>query len=149
MVTFFGKYPAKIDDKGRLVFPSALKNSVPAGGDMRFVIKKSIYDDCLEMYTFEEWTLQSGKIRDSLDFFNPSHVAFWREYMRDCCVVEPDCKFGRISIPRDLLDAIGATREVAFLGTGFKIEIWAGEKYEASRLSNDNFVAIAKSLSRK
>lgn len=149
MVTFFGKYTSRLDDKGRLVLPSKLKEAAGAGGDLRFVIKKSIYDDCLEMYTFEEWNSLSEKTRSELDFFNPDHVAFWREYMRDCCVVEPDAKFGRISIPRELLDAIGVVKEVAFLGTGFKIELWACEKYEASRLSNENFVAIARSLSRK
>lgn len=149
MVTFFGKYISKLDDKGRLVFPSKLKEAAGAGGEERFVIKKSIYDECLEMYTFDEWDTLSEKTRSELDFFNPDHVAFWREYMRDCCIVEPDAKFGRISIPRELLDAIGVVREVAFLGTGFKIELWASEKYEASKLSNENFVAIARSLSRK
>ena len=48
MVTFIGKYSSKVDDKGRMVFPAPLKGSVPPGSDMRFVIKKSLYDDCLE-----------------------------------------------------------------------------------------------------
>lgn len=149
MVTFFGKYTSKLDDKGRLVFPSKLKDAAGAGGDLRFVIKKSIFDDCLEIYTYEEFNSLLEKIRSELDFYNPDHNNFLREYMRDCCIVEPDAKFGRISIPRELLDAIGVVREVAFLGTGFKIELWASEKYEASRLSNEKFVAIARSLSRK
>lgn len=149
MVTFIGKYGSKVDDKGRLVFPSPLKNLMPAGGDMRFVIKKSIYDDCLDMYTFEEWSAQSEKIKEGLDFFNPDHVTFWREFMRDRDVVEPDSKVGRISISKDLLDAIGVDKEVVFFGIDFKIEIWAKEKFEASRISNENYIAIAKSLSRK
>ena len=72
MVTFYGKYPAKVDDKGRLVFPAAVRRELPSGADMRFVIKKSIYDPCLEMYTFEEWTAQTARIREGLDFFNPA-----------------------------------------------------------------------------
>lgn len=116
---------------------------------MRFVIKKSIYDDCLDMYTFEEWSAQSEKIKEGLDFFNPDHVTFWREFMRDRDVVEPDSKVGRISISKDLLDAIGVDKEVVFFGIDFKIEIWAKEKFEASRISNENYIAIAKSLSRK
>ena len=115
---------------------------------MRFVVKKSIYDDCLEMYTFEEWTKQSEKVKDGLNFFNPKHVQFWREYMRDRDVVEPDSKLGRISISRDLLDAIGVNKEVVFFGIDFKIEIWAKEKFEKSRLSNENYTAIAESLSK-
>lgn len=149
MVSFIGKYSSKVDDKGRLVFPSPLKNAIPAGGDMRFVIKKSLYSDCLDMYSYQEWERESEKIRESLDFFNPDHVLFWREYMRDCVCVEPDAKLGRISIPRYLLDAIGVNKDVAFFGINFKIEIWAEERFESSKISKDSFIAIAQSLSRK
>lgn len=149
MVTFIGQYSSKVDDKGRLVFPAPLKGSVPPGGDMRFVIKKSLYHSCLEMWSYDEWARETERIREGLDFFNPQHVEFWREYMRDCDVVEPDPKFGRISISKYLLDAIGVTKEVVFFGVNFKIEIWDREQFEASRLSNDEFAAIARSLSRK
>ena len=149
MVTFIGKYTSKVDDRGRLVFPAPLKGAVPPGGDLRFVIKKSLYDDCLEMWSYAEWERESDRIRETLDFFNPQHVQFWREYMRDCDIVEPDAKLGRISISRYLLDAIGVDREVVFFGTIFKIEIWAREKFESSKVSKEDYVAIAKSLSRK
>ena len=149
MVTFIGKYTSKVDDRGRLVFPAPLKGAVPPGGDLRFVIKKSLYDNCLEMWSYSEWERESDRIRESLDFFNPQHVQFWREYMRDCDIVEPDAKLGRISISRYLLDAIGVDREVVFFGINFKIEIWAREKFESSKVSKEDYVAIAKSLSRK
>ena len=146
MVTFIGNYTSKLDDKGRLVFPAPLKGMMPDGSDMRFVIKKDIFADCLEMYTFEEWERQSAEVKSRLNFFNEEHARFWRAYMRDRDVVEPDAKFGRISISKELLDRIGATREVVFSGNDYKIEIWAKEKYEASRISNDEFVAIAGRL---
>ncbi|MCQ2181475.1 MAG: hypothetical protein MJY50_05400 [Bacteroidales bacterium] len=148
MVTFIGEYKCRVDDKGRLVFPAPFKNAMPEGGDMRFVIKKSLYSNCLDMYTYEEWESQSGKVQDSLDFFNPDHSKFWEQYMRDRDVVEPDAKLGRISISHNLLDAIGIDKEVVFFGVDFKIEIWAKEAFEASRLSNQDFIAIARSLSR-
>lgn len=149
MVTFIGKYSSKVDDKGRMVFPAPLKGSVPPGSDMRFVIKKSLYDDCLEMWSYEEWEREAGKIREGLDFFNPQHVKFWREYMRDCDIVEPDARLGRISISKYLLDAIGVSKDVVFFGVNFKIEIWAREKFEGSKVSQEDYVAIAQSLSRK
>ena len=144
-----GTYRSKVDDKGRVVFPAPFKGAVPQGGDMRFVVKKSIYSDCLDMYAYEEWEQESERIRESLDFFNPRHEIFWREYMRDCTVVEPDPKLGRISIPGYLLNAIGVKKEVAFLGMNFKIEIWAGEKIDAAKVSREDYVAIAQSLSKK
>ncbi len=146
MVTFIGEYKARIDDKGRVVFPSPLKSLLPPGGDQRFVIKKDLFEPCLQMFTWEEWEKQSGEVKGKLNFFNKRHAIFWREYMRDRDVVEPDAKLGRISISRKLLDAIGANKEVVFSGNDFKIEIWAKEKFEQERISNDEYIAIAESL---
>ena len=149
MVTFIGEYTSKIDDKGRMVFPAPLKGVLPPGSDMRFVIKKDLFEPCLQMYTLEEWDKQSAEVKSKLNFFNRQHAIFWREYMRDRDVVEPDAKLGRITVSRKLLDAIGVTKEVVFSGNDFKIEIWAKEEFETRRIPNDEYIAIAESLSDK
>ena len=69
--------------------------------------------------------------------------------MRGRAVVEPDPKLGRVSIPKKLLDSIGVTKEVVFSGNDYKIEIWAKEKYEASEISNEEFLNIAGQLSQE
>ena len=149
MVTFIGEYTSKIDDKGRMVFPAPLKGMLPPGSDMRFVIKKDLFEPCLQMYTLEEWEHTSAEVKSKLNFFNKQHAIFWREYMRDRDVVEPDAKLGRITVSRKLLDAIGVTKEVVFSGNDFKIEIWAKEEFEKNRIPNDDYIAIAESLSDK
>ena len=149
MVTFIGEYTSKIDDKGRMVFPAPLKGVLPPGSDMRFVIKKDLFEPCLQMYTLEEWDKQSAEVKSKLNFFNRQHAIFWREYMRDRDVVEPDAKLGRITVSRKLLDAIGVTKEVVFSGNDFKIEIWAKEEFEKNRIPNSEYIAIAESLSDK
>ena len=146
MTTFIGEYTVKVDDKGRLVFPSAFKSVMPSGEDLRFVIKKGIFTDCLEMYTFREWERQSEEVKSRLNFFNRKHALFWREYMRDRAIVEPDPKLGRISIPRKLLEAIGVNKEVVFAGNDFKIEIWAREKYSENVISGEEFMTLAETL---
>ena len=148
MNTFIGEYTVKIDDKGRMVFPSAFKSLMPADGDMRFVIKKDIFEDCLEMYTFEEWERQSSEVKSRLNFFKRDHAMFWREYMRDRAIVEPDGKVGRISVPKKLLEAIGVNKEVVFSGNDYKIEIWAREKFEEARISNEQYISLAGMLSQ-
>ena len=149
MVTFIGEYTSKIDDKGRMVFPAPLKGVLPPGSDMRFVIKKDLFEPCLQMYTLEEWDKQSAEVKSKLNFFNRQHAIFWREYMRDRDVVEPDAKLGRITVSRKLLDSIGVTKEVVFSGNDFRIEIWAKEEFEKHRIPNDEYIAIAESLSGK
>ena len=146
MTTFIGEYTVKVDDKGRLVFPSAFKSVMPSGEDLRFVIKKDIFTDCLEMYTFREWERQSEEVKSRLNFFNRKHALFWREYMRDRAIVEPDPKLGRISIPRKLLEAIGVNKEVVFAVNDFKIEIWAREKYSENVISGEEFMTLAETL---
>ncbi len=147
MVKFIGEYSGKVDDKGRIVFPSAFKSAMPPDTEMKFVIKKDIFSDCLEMYTYEEWELQSEAVKSKLNFFNRQHATFWREYMRNRAVVVPDTKLGRISVPKKLLEAIGAEKEIIFCGNDYKIEIWAKDRYESEALSEQEYAALADMLS--
>lgn len=146
MSGFFGKYNAKIDDKGRLVIPSAIKNAVPAD-QMEFVIRKDMYSNCLEMYTRQEWALMSQAVRAKLDLaFDEEHMMYWRTYMSDTVTVVPDAKLGRITIPKEILDKAGIAKEVIFLGVDYKVEIWAKEELEGGRLSPEEFRNMGKKL---
>ena len=150
MVTFIGEYSGKMDDKGRIVFPASFKAVMPEGSTMEFVVKKNLFEDCLDIFTMEEWERQSQEVYERLDVkFNREHDKFWREYLRHRAVVIPDAKLGRISIPKQLLESIGITKEVVFSGCDYKIELWAKESYTSSGLSEDEFLAIADKLSSK
>jgi MraZ protein len=149
MAGFFGTYSAKIDDKGRVVIPSAIKNAVPAD-QLEFIIRKDMYSDCLEMYTMQEWTLYADSVRAKLDIpFDEEDMMYWRTFMADTTSAIPDPKLGRISVPKDLLDKCGIIKEVVFFCLGYKIEIWAKEALEGSRLSTEQFKAKSKSLAAK
>ena len=125
MVKFIGEYSGKVDDKGRIIFPSAFKSLMQNEGDMRFVIKKDIFEDCLGMYTYSEWERQSEELKAKLNFFNRKHAAFWREYMRNRAIVEPDSKLGRITVPKKLLEAIDVMLE---LSGAVPSDFWAEAK---------------------
>ena len=147
MTGFFGRHTAKIDDKGRLVIPSAIKNAVPAE-QMEFVIRKDMYSNCLEMYTWQEWANMSQAVRSKLDLaFDEDHMRYWRTYMSDTVTVVPDAKLGRITIPREILDKAGIGKEVVFLGVDYKVEIWAKEEMEGGRLSADEFRKLGRKIS--
>ena len=149
MIKFIGKYNVKIDDKGRVVFPSAFKSVMLSAGDLRLVVRKDIFESCLEMYSYSEWERQSEEVKAKLDFFNRDHARFWRAYMANRAEVRPDDKIGRILIPKELLDSIGATKELIFAGNDHKIEIWAKENFDSSEVSQDEMISLAASLSRK
>ena len=147
MASFIGQYEAKVDDKGRLVFPAAFKALLPEGELPRLVIKKNIFEDCLEMYTGKEWERQSAELKSKLNFLNKDRAAFWRKYMRDCAEVILDARIGRFAVPRNLLEKIGVTKEVVFSGNDYKIELWAKEKFADSEISDEVYLKIAGALS--
>ena len=146
MAKFIGCYKAKLDDKGRLIFPSAFKSSMGEGASLRFVVKKSLFAECLEMYAYDEWEKDSEAVRSRLNFFNPEHAAFWREYMRGTADVEPDSKLGRITVPKVLLEKAGICKEAVFAGNNHLIEIWDKEKYEAKEMDSNDFIALAEKI---
>jgi MraZ protein len=145
MVKFIGEYTVKVDDKGRLILPSSFK-SVITNGDLRFVVKRGLFFNCLEMFTYEEWANESEQVKSRLNFFNREHSQFWREYMRDRALVEPDEKLGRISIPKRLLEQIGVGKEVIFAGNDHKIEIWAKENFQNTKLQESDYIALAEKI---
>ncbi len=147
MAKFIGEYNAKLDDKGRLVFPSALKALTDPGIPLRFVVKKDLFSPCLEMYSYEEWEKQSEAVKARLNpSLNREHAVLWRAYMSNRAVVEPEEKTGRILIPRHLLNMIGVNKEVIFAGADFKIELWPKEAYQVSLISNDDYVSLAEKI---
>ena len=111
MIKFIGEHTVKVDDKGRMIFPSQFKSLFDPEAQLRFVIKKDLYANCLQMFTYQEWERESEEVKSRLNFFNEEHALFWRDYMRNRAIVEPDGKLGRISIPKNLLLSIGIDRE--------------------------------------
>jgi Uncharacterized protein conserved in bacteria len=146
MAKFIGEYKVKIDDKGRIIFPAPFKSVFSENEQIKLVVKKDLYEDCLQMFTYSEWEKESESIKERLNFFNKKHAEFWREYMRDRVIVEPDGKLGRISIPKRLLSEIGIDKEVIFAGDDHLIEIWAKEKYESKKMSQSEFISLAQEL---
>ena len=146
MAKFIGEYSVKIDDKGRMIFPSAFKSVLSGEESMALVVKKDMFENCLEMYTYSQWEEESNGVKARLNFFRKEHAEFWREYMRDRAVVEPDEKLGRITIPKKMLASIGAQKEMIFVGNDHKIEIWSKEKYSQKQMSSDEFIALAQSI---
>ena len=146
MAKFIGEYSVKIDDKGRMIFPSAFKSAFAPDEKIALVVKKDMFEDCLQMFTYSQWEEESDQVKAKLNFFRREHAEFWREYMRDRAVVEPDEKLGRISIPKKILDSIGAQKEMIFVGNDHKIEIWTKEQYNKKQMSPEEFITLAQNI---
>jgi len=144
---FVGEYIAKLDDKGRMVFPAELRAQSGAS-NTQYMVHKSIYDNSLEIYTLEAWAKYSEEIRVKINPSTREGSKLWEEFNRHRDTVTPDEKTGRILILKHLLDMIGVQKEVVFTGLDFKIKLRAKENV-GSVMSGEEFADLFDKMMRQ
>ena len=128
MINFIGTYDCKADTKGRVMLPVALKNQMSPILNDGFVVKRSVFQPCLELYPMAEWNLLMQKMNKK-NRFKKKNNDFIRRFSAGVKVVEIDAT-GRILIPKNLVEIAGITKEVVLSSTINIIEIWDKDSYE-------------------
>jgi len=145
VINLIGTYECKSDAKGRLMLPSALKKQLAAVMQDGFVIKRSVFNNCLEMYPMKEWDAMASQV-NGLNRFVKKNVDFIRTYMSGLKIVEPDGN-GRVLIPKNLIVFAGIDKEIVLTASVNVIEIWDKEKYEqAIKSSLKDFGKLAEEV---
>lgn len=145
MTTFIGDYNCKVDEKGRVTFPSTLKKQMEAASAARFVVKKDIFEQCLVLYPIEEWERQNSIIRSKINPYNKEHNKFLRNFYRGSAEMVLDSN-NRMLIPKRLLDQVNISKEAILAGQDGKIEIWSKDLYDTAEESYDDFAALAEKI---
>ena len=70
MSLILGKEYCRIDNNGRFKFPIALKRQLPSSEDGRFVIRQSIYAECLELWTYASFQEEVEFLQKNLNPYN-------------------------------------------------------------------------------
>lgn len=138
-----GKYPAKVDDKGRLFAPAKLR---PELGDT-FYVTIGINDrrKCLTAYTQKGWEELCARY-DALPLAMKSGGATF--LFSNAVECRPD-KQARFLLPQSLYDYAGIDRDVMIVGRAGQAEIWdakAYAEYEQSQLTPENLFASLEAL---
>ena len=142
---FIGTYECKADAKGRFMMPVAIKKQLLPMLEDGFVLRRSVFQPCLELYPMSEWNAVMEKI-GKLNRFNKKHNDFIRRFTAGVKMVEVDGN-GRLLIPSDLKAVAGITKELTIASAINIIEIWDKEKYEnASDESALNFAELAQEV---
>ncbi len=128
MVNLIGTYECKADAKGRLMLPSQLKKQLNAVLEDGFVLKRAVFQPCLELYPMSEWNVLMQKI-NKLNRFVKKNNDFIRRFTAGVKMVELDAS-GRLLIPKDLHSFAGISKEVVLSSAVNIVEIWDKENYE-------------------
>ena len=118
-----GEYRPSIDAKGRINFPSKLREDLGES----FIVTKSLGDKCLTAYSMEEWK----KLEEKMASYPVSKAkAIQRFVFAGAVCAEPD-KQGRVLIPQTLRDYAGlSVGEIVVVGVSNRAEIWSVENWD-------------------
>jgi len=125
-----GTYECKVDAKGRLLLPAPLKKQLSASLQDGFVLKRSVFQPCLELYPMEEWNIMMQKI-NKLNRFVKKNNDFIRRFTAGVKMVEID-NLGRLLIPKDLTVFGSISKDVVLSSAVNIVEIWDKDLYEKS-----------------
>ena len=143
MVNFNGTYECKIDAKGRLLLPSALKKQFLSHLEHGFVLKRSVFEKCLELHPMQEWNNVMQDL-NKLNRFKRKNMTFIRSYTAGVKLIDLDSN-GRLLVPKDLIAFANLSKNLVLNSSINIIEIWDKELYEAS-IEVENFGELAEEV---
>lgn len=144
MTNLIGTFECKVDTKGRLMLPSPLKKQLQAVLSDGLVLKRSLFQNCIEMHPMNEWEEMMKKI-NSINRFKKKNNDFIRKFMAGVKMVEVDAN-ARLLIPRELVQFAGIKKQVVLTSNVNMVEIWDKQRYEEAVEQVDDFAELAEEV---
>lgn len=123
-----GTYDCKVDAKGRLMMPATLKKQLSSILPDGFVLRRSVFQKCLELYPMGEWQILMQKM-NKLNKFKKKNNDFIRRFTAGAKIVDIDVN-GRLLIPKDLTVFASISKNIVVASAINIIEIWDKDLYE-------------------
>lgn len=124
--------------------PAPLKKQLPSL-ESGFVLKRSVFDKCVELWPKSEWDVMMLKI-NKLNRFVKKNNDFIRKFMAGVKMVDVD-DAGRLLITKDLIDFAGISKDLVLTSKVNIIEIWDKGLYEQSISGDDmDFADLAEDV---
>lgn len=108
--------------------PSALKKQLASVIQNGFVLKRAVFQPCLELYPMSEWELLMQKV-NKLNRFKKKNNDFIRRFTAGVKFVELDAS-GRLLVSKDLIAFAGMSKDIVVSSVGSIMEVWDKNNYE-------------------
>lgn len=145
MSFLIGEYECKLDAKGRMVVPAALKRQLPDVEREGLVVNRG-FDGNLVLYTRSEWNKILAQL-SRLNQFQARNRDFIRKFTSGATELMLDSA-GRVLLPRTLLDYAQIGSELVLVCNLSKVEVWSKAKYEEklNAISEEDFSELAEAV---
>lgn len=137
----------KMDAQGRFKIPVAIKKQLDIASDNRFFVRHSIYDNNLELFTYEAFQQEVAYLQGNLNTYDPDSKKLYRR-MIEGNMVEMDA-FDRILVPDNLRQLAHLSKEIVLIGSGKYLELWDSTIYKKTCEDNFDYKQAAKNLLSK
>ena len=135
MINLIGTYECTVDNKGRIMIPAQLKKQLDGFTKEPFILKRSVFQNCLELFPYSEWKLMMDKVK-KLNRFVKKNNDFIRMFTAGVKLLDLDSN-GRLLIPKELKSFAKITNQVVLSSSGNMVELWNTASYEAT-VNNPN-----------
>ncbi len=141
MSLILGTEYCKIDSNGRFKFPNALKKQL-GGDEVRFVIRNSIFFECLELWTYDNFYAELQKLQSRLSLYKREDLELLREFSEGN-IIELDSN-DRLIIPQEQKERLHNAKDIVLQSLGTHIEVWDRSTYQNRNDKSKNFASIAE-----
>jgi len=123
-VVFLGTHTPRLDAKGRLALPAKFRGNLEDG----LVITKG-QERCLFVFPMREWERIKTTLGEA-PMTNPAVRAYSRVFFASASDEVPDAQ-GRITVPPQLREYAGLTKDCVVIGANTRVEVWDAEAWQS------------------
>jgi MraZ protein len=124
---FSGAYRLSLDSKKRISIPSGIRKMLTPESDSTMVFTRG-FEGCVYVYPHDEWRRLTQKL-NALDSFDVNVRDFIRLFVGPAYKSVMDTQ-GRMVLPDYILEMAKVERDILFLGSLNKWELWNPEVYD-------------------
>tara|TARA_B110000908_G_scaffold23005_1_gene26139 strand:+ start:16558 stop:16965 length:408 start_codon:yes stop_codon:yes gene_type:complete len=127
------------------MIPAALKKQLSPILSNGFIIKRSVFSNCLELHPMSEWNNLMSEV-NKLNRFIKKNNDFIRLFTAGVKSIEADST-ARIQLPKDLVSFAGIQKDIVLSSSVNMIEIWDKDKYEHElEIATPDFAQLAEDV---
>ncbi|MFD2288796.1 division/cell wall cluster transcriptional repressor MraZ [Pedobacter petrophilus] len=127
MTQLLGEFDCKLDAKGRLMVPAALKKQLPNSENDGLIINRG-FEKNLVIYPKNVWDAVVADLA-KLNIYDQENRAFVRAFTRGATELSLDAA-GRVLLPKSLVEYAGIGSDLVLACQLDRIEVWDKKSYE-------------------
>jgi len=128
---FFGEYPYKVDEKGRVPLPPKFRREMREG----VILAKGMGEKCIAIYPVAEWKRMSEKLAEKA--VTPANLRKLNRAIFGSAFSASFDGQGRIKLPDPLRDYATIADTAIVVGANTRVELWSDEGWKAEKPSSE------------